>query len=66
VLTDNELMLSIISQLGAVRDVHTQEGTTELTANLPERGLGPVSHLLRAAARGEIQTGPSEHSRVSL
>jgi GNAT superfamily N-acetyltransferase len=67
VLTDNALMLSIISELGAVRDVHTDQVITELTVDLPERGLGPVSHLLRAAARGEeIRTGLGDHPRVSL
>lgn len=53
-LTGNALMLSIISELGTVRDVHNEQGVTELTVDLPKHGLGPVSHLLRAAARGEI------------
>jgi GNAT superfamily N-acetyltransferase len=57
VLTDNTLMLTIIRELGAVHDLHTEQGITELTVDLPEHGLGPVSHLLRGAAQGEIFTG---------
>jgi GNAT superfamily N-acetyltransferase len=60
-LTDNALMLSIISELGAVHDKHTEQGITELTVDLPEHGLGPVSPLLRAAARGEIRAGLGDH-----
>lgn len=66
VLTDNSLMLSIIRELGAVHDVHTEEGITELTVDLPEHGLGPVSNLLRAAARGEIDAGTQQRPPVSL
>jgi RimJ/RimL family protein N-acetyltransferase len=61
--TDNTLMLSVIRHLGAVRDVRTEQGVTELTVDLPEHGLGPVSHLLRGAARGEIFTGPGSGPR---
>ena len=61
-LTDNARMLRIISQLGTVHDVHTEQGVTELIVDLPEHGLGPVSHLLRAAARGEMETRPQRHT----
>lgn len=64
-LTDNAQMLGILSQVGNVRDLHTEQGITELIVDLPEHGLGPVSHLLRAAARGEIDTPPSaSHVRL--
>lgn len=63
--TDNALMLGIISQLGTVRDLHTEQGVTELIVDLPEHGLGPVSNLLRAAARCEIDTRP-ERPHVTL
>jgi GNAT superfamily N-acetyltransferase len=53
-LADNELMLNIIKELGDVHDMQSGSGTVELTVDLPERGLGPVSRLLRAAARGQI------------
>ena len=66
VLTDNALMLSIIGELGVVHDVHIEEGITELTVDLPDYGLGPVSHLLRAAARGEIDAGTHQRSPVRL
>ena len=55
-------MLSVIRHLGVVHDVHSEQGVTELTVELPEHGLGPVSHLLRAAARGEIKPGPLQRA----
>jgi RimJ/RimL family protein N-acetyltransferase len=60
--TDNTQMLSVIRHLGVVHDVHSEQGVTELTVELPEHGLGPVSHLLRAAARGEIKPGPHQRA----
>jgi GNAT superfamily N-acetyltransferase len=56
-LAENELMVSLIKELGVVRDRHLESGTVELTVDLPERGLGRVAQLLRAAARGEIRPG---------
>jgi hypothetical protein len=50
-------MLSVIRHLGAVRDVHTEQGVTELTVYLPNTALGQ-SLTCSAAARGEIFTGP--------
>jgi hypothetical protein len=55
-------MLGVIRRLGVVHDVHSEQGVTELIVELPEHGLGPVSHLLRAAARGEIKSGPHQRS----
>ena len=66
VLTDNALMLSIIRELGVVHDAHIEEGITELTVDLPEHGLGPVSQLLRRVARGEIDAGTFPRRPVSL
>jgi RimJ/RimL family protein N-acetyltransferase len=60
--TDNTQMLSVIRHLGVVHDVHSEQGVTELTVELPEHGLGPVSHPPRAAARGEIKPGPHQRA----
>lgn len=51
VLADNELMLSLRTDLGRVRVVHREFGTVELTVDLPERGLGRLARLLRRRAR---------------
>jgi GNAT superfamily N-acetyltransferase len=54
ILADNELMLNLIKDLGAVHDVRREQGAVEVTVDLPERGAEPASRLLRAAARGHI------------
>ncbi|MGA2013187.1 MAG: GNAT family N-acetyltransferase [Solirubrobacteraceae bacterium] len=54
-LADNELMLNLARDLGEVHDMHTESGTVELIVDLPERGMGRVSRLLRAVARGELR-----------
>jgi hypothetical protein len=54
VLANNKLMLSLIGEIGEVHDVHSERGTIELIGDLPEHGIGQVSRLLRATARGEI------------
>lgn len=61
VLADNELMLSLLGELGRVHVLHREEGTVELTVDLPERGLGHVRRLLAAVGRGEIE--PLAHPR---
>jgi GNAT superfamily N-acetyltransferase len=54
VLAENELMLKLLGDLGRVRVVHSERGTIELTIDLPERGLGRLSALLRAIATGDL------------
>jgi GNAT superfamily N-acetyltransferase len=53
-LADNEKMLNLVKELGDVHDVQTGSGTVELIVDLPEHGLGAVSRLLRATARGQV------------
>ncbi|MGO9954448.1 MAG: GNAT family N-acetyltransferase [Solirubrobacteraceae bacterium] len=54
-LAENDLMLKLINDLGTVRDKRTESGTVELIVDLPDRGLGRLARLLRAAAKGEIR-----------
>ena len=53
-LADNDLMLNLVSELGVVHDVRSQQGTVELMVDLPDQNIGNVSRLLRAMARGEM------------
>jgi GNAT superfamily N-acetyltransferase len=53
-LADNELMMSILGDLGEVQVVQSELGTVEVIVDLTETGLGRLSRLLRAVARGEI------------
>jgi GNAT superfamily N-acetyltransferase len=53
-LADNQLMLSVLDDLGEVRVVHAELGTVEVIVDLTETGLGRLTRLLRAVARGEI------------
>jgi hypothetical protein len=51
-LAENEFMLSLIKELGEVRDRHTGSGTVDL----PARGVGRwAARFLRAAAGGELR-----------
>jgi phosphoglycerate kinase len=54
-LADNEPMLNLIRDLGAVHDRHDGQGVVELSVDLPGAGSGDVSRLLRATARGDVQ-----------
>jgi GNAT superfamily N-acetyltransferase len=54
VLAENDVMLSLLEDLGSVREVHREQGTVELTVELPEKGLGRLRRVLRAVARGDI------------
>jgi GNAT superfamily N-acetyltransferase len=53
-LAENDLMLSLIKHLGVVHDMHLEHGIVEITVDVPGDGVGDVSRLLRATARGDI------------
>lgn len=53
-LADNELMLNLLKELGEIRDVRTGSGTVELLVDLPDKGLGSGTRVLRALAAGRI------------
>jgi GNAT superfamily N-acetyltransferase len=55
ILADNELMLNLAAELGRVRVLHREHGTVELAIDLPPRGLGRLTRLLRAVATGELR-----------
>lgn len=54
VLAENKPILNLLGDLGRLRDIHSEQGTMELTVDLPERGLGHLYRLLRAFARAEL------------
>jgi RimJ/RimL family protein N-acetyltransferase len=54
-LAENELMLNLIKHLGAVHDMHLENGIVEVTVDVPKDGVGDVSRLLRATARGDME-----------
>lgn len=58
VLTDNELMLNLLHDLGRVRVVHSERGTVEIIVELPDTGLGRLGRVLRAFARGDLVPSP--------
>ena len=62
-LAENQEMLSLLRELGAVHDLHSADGTVEVTVDLPEQGPGAVSRLLRATARGELEAVGSGRDR---
>jgi hypothetical protein len=47
--------LDLLDEPGTVRVPQRELGTVELTAELPERGLGRLERLLRPSARGDIR-----------
>jgi L-amino acid N-acyltransferase YncA len=55
VLADNELMLNLLADLGHTNVLHAEQGTVELTVELPGSGLGRIARLLKAVARGDIR-----------
>ena len=55
VLADNQRALNVLDELGPTRVVHSEPGKVEVTVDLPERGLGRLSRLLRAVAREDIK-----------
>ncbi len=55
VLADNELMLDLLKELGEVEVSDPDAGAVQVTVELPETGLGRVTALLRAVARGELR-----------
>lgn len=63
VLAENELMLNLANDLGAVRIIHQERGTVEVTLELrqPERRGEPVSRFLRAVAAGELSAFPARN-----
>ena len=52
VLADNVPMLALLRELGDVRLVERDGGTQEFVLELPERGVGDLGPLIRAAASG--------------
>jgi GNAT superfamily N-acetyltransferase len=54
VLAENEQILNLLEDLGSVREVAREQGTVELTVELPARGLGRLRRVLRAVASGDI------------
>ena len=53
-LADNRQMLKLVGELGVIHDLHTADGTVELTVDLSAPDAGDISRLLRATARGEV------------
>lgn len=53
-LAENELMVNLLRDLGSVSETHAEQGTVELTVELPDTGLDRLRGLLRAVARGEV------------
>jgi GNAT superfamily N-acetyltransferase len=69
VLAENEQILNLLEDLGSVREVAREQGTVELTVELPARGLGPrLRRVLRAVASGDIipfgRDAPEAHDEV--
>jgi GNAT superfamily N-acetyltransferase len=58
VLADNMLMLNLAEELGQVHTGPREQGTVELTIDLPEHGPGHLMRWLRAAATGELKARP--------
>lgn len=54
VLARNELMLSLLNDLGRVRVVHSELGTVEVVVELPQTGLGRLKNILSVIARGDL------------
>jgi RimJ/RimL family protein N-acetyltransferase len=57
-LAENERMLSLLHELGDVRELQAEQGTVELAVELPESGLDRLRGLLRAIARGDLTPLP--------
>jgi GNAT superfamily N-acetyltransferase len=55
VLADNELMLNLLEEIGDVTVGDSEAGAVQLSVELPETGLGRLSRLLRAVARGDLR-----------
>jgi hypothetical protein len=55
VLADNELMLNLLEEIGDVKVGDNEAGAVQVTVELPETGLGRLSRLLRAVARGDLR-----------
>jgi GNAT superfamily N-acetyltransferase len=58
VLAENDQMLALLAELGAVRVLRRDQGSVELIVELPPTGIGRVKRLLAAAASGEIVASP--------
>jgi GNAT superfamily N-acetyltransferase len=55
VLAENRRMLSLLTDLGEVRVLNHDQGTVELTVELPDIGVGRVRELVRGLASGELK-----------
>lgn len=62
VLADNDVMLSLARELGAVRLEHQQQGTVELTVDFSDRGPASLARLLKAVAGGELRPCAARHA----
>jgi RimJ/RimL family protein N-acetyltransferase len=65
-LAENDRMLNLLRDLGHVGEPHREEGTVQLSVDLPETGLGRLMHLLRAIARGELTPRPGASVRAAF
>jgi GNAT superfamily N-acetyltransferase len=63
VLARNELMLSLLHDLGRVRVVHSELGTVEVVVELPQTGLGRLKNILSVIARGDLTAASSPTAR---
>jgi GNAT superfamily N-acetyltransferase len=63
-LAQNTDMLDLLRGLAPVRVIDREQGTIEVEATLPKRGMGSqLRQLLRRLATGEIEAHPTFHPR---
>ena len=53
-LAENDVMMSLLKELGDVHSARARMGTVELAVDLPQSGLGRLRRLLRATASGDV------------
>ncbi len=58
VLAENQLMLNLLEEIGQVTTGEDEAGAVQVVVELPETGLGRLTGLLRALARGELRPRP--------
>jgi GNAT superfamily N-acetyltransferase len=58
-LADNDLMRSVLAEIGRLRVLHSELGRVEVIVDLPETGLDRLKRLLGGVARGELIFSPA-------